>query len=113
MNFYKFMTLIGCALKERMSKELITVPAVSGVLYQTTAEEIAKLRRPLFFIQPPGVLCCDLVQYSGLLQVDIRWVALSHLDHKYTERPNIDFSVVLLFAADHLGSHPANSAHLT
>jgi len=113
VNFNEFLLLIGSVFKERMSKELIAVPTVSGIFFQTTVKEIAKLRRPLFLIQPPGILCCNLVQYSGLLQVDIRWVALSHLDHKNTEGPNIDFNAVLLFAADHLGGHPANSAYFT
>jgi len=53
------------------------------------------------------------VQYSRLLQADIRWVALGHLNYENSERPDVDFSVVLLFAADHFGGHPAHSTYLT
>lgn len=55
---------------------------------------------------------CDVIKNADLLVIDVRGLALGHLDDEDAEGPHIYLIIVLQFALNHFGRHPADSADL-
>lgn len=93
-----------------MLEQLFSGPALTWVFGETAVNEILEFRGPSRVDLGCWVVT-DIVEYTNLLIIDVGRFSLRQFNDENTKRPHVHFVVVALFTLNHLGGHPAYSAH--